>query len=199
MRNANIAPYKGLTVLQQRPIVRGLSLSNAVKIELVARLMRSAGHDVEIISLGEIVDSRFRLYPGCRETRPFDPSVPVFYSSSMPIRFLNGFWSSAWMLHYFKAQHRAMPFDLVVIFNLKRPHIACANYAIRAGVSPCCSKTRMTRSSMSPGAQVRGPIESFHRRSYKQVMDRVAGAIAVSPHLLSQLPPTYQSSSSGES
>ncbi len=189
MRIAYLAPYKGPTVLEQRPIVKGLSLSNTVKIELVAKLMRAAGHEVEIVSLGEVVEPRLRVYPGRHENRLFDPSIPVFYSSSMPIRFLNGFWSSMWMLDHLKAQHRAKPFDLVIIFNLKRPHIACANYAIRRWGIPVVFEYEDDSFVNVVGTQVHGAIEAWHRRSYKQVIDRVAGGIAVSPHLLSQLPP----------
>ena len=187
MRIAYVAPYKGPTVLEQRTILRGLSLSNTIKIELLAGLMRRAGHDVEVISIGEVVDSRFKMYRGCVENRPFDPAVPVYYASSMPIRFLNGLWSSYWTLNYLKSRHRAMPFDLVVIFNLKRPHVACANYAVRRGL-PVILEYEDDSYVDVGGRRTSSIIEVLHQRSFKQVIGRVSGGIGVSPHLLSQLP-----------
>jgi glycosyltransferase involved in cell wall biosynthesis len=187
MRIAYLAPYKGPTVLEQRPIVRGLSLSNAVKIELVAKAMRRAGHEVEIVSLGEVVDTRFRVYRGCPENRPFDPAIPVYYSSLLPVRFINGFWSSAAMVGYFKSRHRAKPFDIVVIFNLKRPHIACANYALDRGI-PVVFEYEDDSFVNVAGRRTGSLIAAFHERSMKHLIRRVSAGIGVSPHLLSQLP-----------
>jgi glycosyltransferase involved in cell wall biosynthesis len=174
-------------VLEQRPIVRGLSLSNTIKIELVAKSLRNAGHDVEIISLGEVVDTRFRVYGGCRENRPFDPQIPVYYSSLMPVRFINGFWSSRSMLEYLKSRHRAKPFDVAVIFNLKRPHVACANYAIDQGIPVVFEYEDDSFVNVS-GRRTTSLIEAFHHRSMKQLLGRVSAGIGVSPYLLSQLP-----------
>jgi hypothetical protein len=56
MRIAYIASYQGPTVLEQRPIVRNRSLSPKVKTELIARLLQAGGHEVEIISHGEVID-----------------------------------------------------------------------------------------------------------------------------------------------
>ena len=52
MRIAYVAPYQGPTLLTRRPIVRNRSMSNAVKIELIATLLRERSHDVEVISQG---------------------------------------------------------------------------------------------------------------------------------------------------
>jgi len=188
MRIAYLAPYKGPTLVQRRPVVKGLSLSNTVKIELVAELLHSASHDVELISMGEVVESHLGFYPGFQETKVFHPEIPVYYSSSLPIRFVNGLWSSWRMLRYFKARHRTSPFDLVVIFNLKRPHITCAHYALRRLGIPVIFEYEDDSFVDVVGEARRGLLETYHRHSGRQVLRRVSGGIGVSPHLLAQMP-----------
>src|SRR5690349_15712848 len=103
-------------------------MSTTMKIELIAQLLRSCSHDVEIFSHGEVVQNSFHLYPGFEEPERFHPEIPVYYISALPIRRLNGLWSSAQMLHLVKRRQRMRPFDLAIIYNLKRPQLACANY-----------------------------------------------------------------------
>src|SRR4030095_14603302 len=129
MRIAYITPYQGSTLLQKRPIVRNRSISNRIKIELIARSLYAAGHEVEIISHGEVNEHGLRFYPGFWETELFHPRVPVYYVSSLPIRWINGFWGRLQWGRVFKKQHRERPFDLGIIFNLKLPQISCATYA----------------------------------------------------------------------
>src|SRR5262245_9164462 len=126
MRIAYIAPYQGPSVLRQRPIVVNRSLATTTKVELVTSLLRSNGHDVEVLSQGEVIENSFQFYPGFAEKELFDPSVPVFYSSAWPIKRMNDFWSCFRLKQLFKARHRAMPFDLVIAWNLKQPQIFCA-------------------------------------------------------------------------
>ncbi|HEU0048125.1 MAG TPA: hypothetical protein VFQ43_11030, partial [Nitrososphaera sp.] len=64
MRIAYITPYQGSTLVQRRPIARNRSLSNRIKIDLVAQLLQANGHEVEIISDGAVIELGARFYPG---------------------------------------------------------------------------------------------------------------------------------------
>lgn len=131
MRIAYITPYQGPTLVSRRPIVGNRSVSNKIKIELIARLLQEGGHQVEIISHGEVIERRLTFYPGFAEPEPFHPEIPIYYVSSLPVRRLNGLWAGMRAVQFLKKRHREHPFDLVIIFNMKPPQIRCANYAIR--------------------------------------------------------------------
>ena len=189
MRIAYVTTYQGPTLLERRPIVRNRSLSNSVKIELIASLLRSHGHQVEIISQGEVVDNKFKFYPAFSEPQPFDSKIPVYYSSAFPVRRVNGFWSSLQTLRRLKALHRATSFDLVIIFNLKDPQVACAIYALKRLGIPTILEYEDDRFVAPNG---RGEDSSFFSEYRNQVCKRllgnVSGCIGVSPYLLSQIP-----------
>src|SRR5262249_44098687 len=102
MRIAYVTPYQGSTLLKRRPIVRNRSMSNRIKIELIATLLRASSHDVEIISHGEVVDSAFTFYPAFSEEERFHRDIPIYYGSVLPIRRLNGLWSNAATLRILK-------------------------------------------------------------------------------------------------
>src|SRR5438874_4091403 len=127
MRIAYITPYQGSTLVQRRPIIRNRSVSNKIKIELIARLLQKSGHEVEIMSHGEVIEHGLWFYPGFWETELSHPEIPVYYLSSLPVRRINGFWAAWRALRFLKKRHRVRPFDLVIIFNLKRPQISCAS------------------------------------------------------------------------
>jgi len=93
-----------------------------------------SGHDVEIISQGEVIDPAWTFYPSFAEPEPFHQEVVVHYASILPVRRLNGLWSNARTLHLLKARHRVAPFDLVIIFNLKGPRSRAARWAVRRGL-----------------------------------------------------------------
>src|SRR5215510_8111141 len=97
--------------------------------------MRKSSHDIEIISQGEVdpPDRRamFRLYPALTETELFDPSIPVYYASALPIRYLSGLWSANRTVRLLERRHALLPFDLVLIQTMKPAQLACAHYAIR--------------------------------------------------------------------
>jgi hypothetical protein len=188
MRIAYIAPYKGPTLIKQRPVVKNLSLSNTIKIELIAQLLRSRSHEVDIISLGEVVESHCRLYPAFYETQLFHPEISIYYSSVLPIRFLNALWSSISMLRFFKKEHRTSPYDIAIIFNMTRPHITCANYAIRLGL-PVILEYEDDSFVNVAGEVESGFLTKFHHQACTGVLRKVSGGMAVSPQLLSQLPP----------
>ncbi len=72
MRIAYITTYQGPTLLKRRPIVLNRSLSNTLKIELIASMLRANSHEVEVISQGEVVENSFTFYPSFTEPERFD-------------------------------------------------------------------------------------------------------------------------------
>src|SRR5215467_8406878 len=111
MRLAYVTTYQGPLLVKERPTLRNRSLSNTIKIELIASLLRESSHDVEVISQGEVVDHKLGFYPSFSEPQRFHPEIPVHYASALPIRRLNGLWSSLRTLQLFKSRHRAASFD----------------------------------------------------------------------------------------
>ena len=188
MRIAYLTTYQGPTLLKRRPIVRNRSLSNAIKIELIASLLRAKSHDVEVISQGEVVEHKLTFYPSFTEPQRFDSRIPVYYSSSLPIRRLNGLWSNFHTLRLLKARHRAAPFDLVIIFNLKGPQVTCANYALRSLRVPVILEYEDDRFVNVVGKADGDFLSKYRNRSCKSLLAAVSGCIGVSPYLLSQLP-----------
>ena len=188
MRIAYVTPYQGATVVSRRPIVRNRSISNKIKIELIARLLQDNSHEVEIISHGEVVESQLKFYPGFWETELFHDNIPVYYVSSLPIRRINGLWAGRRALDFLKRRHRVRPFDLVIIFNLKPPQISCANYAVRELGLPVILQYEDDVFVNVFGKKGRGLVSAYHRSAYTKTINSVSGCMAVSPHLLSQLP-----------
>ena len=92
------------------------------------------------------------------------------------------------MLELLKARHRAAPFDLVIIFNLKEPQVACANYALRRLGIPVILEYEDDRFVNVVGKTENGWLSGYRSRSCKSLLAAVSGCIAVSPHLLSQMP-----------
>jgi glycosyltransferase involved in cell wall biosynthesis len=188
MRIAYITPYQGPTLVKRRPIVRNRSMSNRIKIELIASLLAGNSHDVEIISQGEVVDYSWTFYPSFREPEPFHPSIPIYYGSVLPVRRLNGLWSNARTLRILKERHRAKPYDLVIVFNMKGPQVACADYAIRHLGLPVILEYEDDRFVNVQGEAVNGFAARRDTRACVALLRSVSGCMAVSPHLLSQLP-----------
>jgi len=188
MRIAYIAPYHGPTLLRRRPIVRNRSMASATKIELIARLLRSSSHDVEVVSQGAVIELGWTFYPSFVEPELFHPEIPVYYGSVLPIRRLNGLWSNARTLNVFKARHRVAPYDLVIIYNLQGPQLACANYAIRQLGLPVILEYEDDRFVDVRGQAVNGFALRRESRASRRLFRLVSGCIAVSPHLLAQLP-----------
>ena len=186
MRIAYVTPYQGPTVVDRRQIVANRSMSNKTKIELVAKLLRSRGHSVEVFSHGEVIENRLRFYPAFEEPELFDRDIPVHYISSLAVRRLNGLWASVQMAQLLKRRDRIAPFDAIIIFNLKRPQIACARYAARHGIPVIFEYEDDTFRSVE-GELSDGLVARYHRRAYREVMASVSACIAVSPFLLSQV------------
>jgi glycosyltransferase involved in cell wall biosynthesis len=189
MRIAYVTPYQGPTVVTRRPIVRNRSISNRIKIELIAGLLHANSHEVEIISHGEVIERQFKFYPGFWESELFHSSILVYYVSSLPIKRLNGFWSGMRALQLFKKRHRMRPYDLVIIFNMKPPQVSCANYAIKRLGLPVILEYEDDAFLSVFGKTSDGLVSGYHRSAYMRILNSVSGCMAVSPHLLSQLPP----------
>jgi len=141
-----------------------------------------------VISHGEVVDNQCKFYPAFSEPERFHPEIPVHYASALPVRRVNGLWSRWRTLELFKARHQASPFDLVIIFNLKSPLIACANYAMRRLRLPVILEYDDDVFVNVVGEPVNGAMERRHHRACAQVLKAVDGGIAVSPFLLSRFP-----------
>jgi glycosyltransferase involved in cell wall biosynthesis len=188
MRIAYITPYQGPTLEQRRPIDRNRSLSNRIKIELVAQLLKANGHEVEIISDGAVVELGARFYPGFWETELSHPEIPVYYVSSLPVRRISGFWAGWQAARFLKKRHRVRPFDLVIILNLRSTQISCASYAIKHLGLPVIFQYEDDVFVTVSGEAEDGWVSKYHRSAYKRILNSVSGCTAVSPHLLSQLP-----------
>jgi glycosyltransferase involved in cell wall biosynthesis len=188
MRIAYITPYQGPTVLDKRPIVENRSMSNRMKIELIARLLHQNGHEVEILSHGEVIDNRFRFYPGFWEPKLFHPGIPVYYISSLAIRRLNGFWAGRRAVQFLKKRHKFRPYDLVIIFNLKRPQISAARYAHKKLRVPVILEYEDDAFVDVTGNKTSGLVSRWLNYAYNQTIACTSGCMAVSPHLLGQLP-----------
>src|ERR1700736_5279165 len=187
MRIAYVTPYQGPTVLERRPIVRNRSMSNRIKIELIAGLLYENGHEVEVLSHGEVIENRFRFYRGFWEQKLFRPQIPFYYISSLAIKRLNGFWAAGRAIQFLKKRHRVRPYDLVIIFNLKRPQISCARYAYRNGI-PIIFEYEDDAFVDVTGNETSGLASRWLDYAYKRTIACSSGCMAVSPHLLAQLP-----------
>jgi hypothetical protein len=162
-------------------------LGGKIKIELIAELLHRSSHYAEILSQGEVIERQLKLYPAFSEPEPFHPRIPVHYSSAFPVRFLNALWSSLSTLRLFKARHRVSPYDAVIIYNLKPPQVACADYAIKRLGLPVILEYEDDQ--FLEAAETRGT--SFMSRYYlsraSKLLGSLSGCVSGSPALLSQV------------
>ena len=187
MRIAYIAPYQGAALVKRRPIVRNLSLAAKVKIGLIAELLQRNSYSVEILSPGDVVDRQFKFYPALSEAEASNPDIQVYYASAVPVRFLNGLWSSLSMLRIFMTRHRAAPYDAVMIYNLKPPQVACANYAMSRLGLPIILQYEDGFDGV--WAKSGNSLTSrYYVSKAKRLLRSVSACIAASPYLLSQTP-----------
>jgi len=187
MRIAYIAPYQGPGLVKNRPSLGNFSLGGRIKIELIAELLQTTSHDVEIVSQGEIVDREFKFYPAFREPELFYAKIPVHYASAFPVRFLNVVWSSLSTLRIFKARHRVAPFDVVIIYNLKPPQVTCAKYAIRRLGLPVILEyedDQFLEIAENGGSRF---TSRYYLSAAKRLLHSLSGCVSGSPHLLSQV------------
>ena len=163
-------------------------MSNRIKIELIASLLKRIGHDVELISQGEVVENSTTYFRQIEEQAPFDADARVRYASALPIRRINGLWSSLQTLRLMQASHRREPFDSVVIFNMKQPQIACATFALQRLKLPVILEYEDDAFVNVVGEESGGLVARRHRAACRKLLRSVSGCIAVSPHLIEQVP-----------
>jgi glycosyltransferase involved in cell wall biosynthesis len=188
MRIAYIAPYQGPALVERRPVIWNLSLAARVKVEVIAELLQTRGHNVEILSQGEIIKHKLNFYPGFTDPKPFDAKIPVYYSSAFPVKYLNGLSSGLSLLRAFKARHRIAPYDVVLIYNLKVQQLMCAKYAIQRLGLPVILEYEDDVFVDVAGRHESGFRSRQYLSSVRTIFRLIAGATAVSPHLLAQLP-----------
>jgi len=189
MRIAFVAPYQGPGLVERRPIVRNLSLGSRAKIELIAELLQKNSHSVEILSQGEVIEPELRAYPAFREDEAFSSSIPIYYASAVPVKFVNGFWSSRSTLRLLKARHRKAPFDLVILYNLKPTQVSCANYAIsKLGLPVILEYEDDQFRESEPTSRASFITSQFQLRAARKLLASLSGCIAGSPALPAQVP-----------
>ena len=174
--------------MKRRPIVGNLSLAARVKMEVIAELLKSNSHDVEILSQGEVIERKFKIYPGFTDPEPFDAKIPIRYSSALPVKFLNGLWSGLRLLRIFKARHRISPYDVVLIYNFKVPQVICARYVIRRLGLPVILEYEDDAFVDVEGRRNTGFRARRHLAAVRTILSLVSAGTGVSPHLLGQLP-----------
>ena len=188
MHIAYISPYQGPQLLARRPSVVNLSLACNMKTEVVSELLRRQGHSVEIVSPGQAErQSRLKFYRGFAEPTSARDGSPVFYPSCIPARFVTGWWTALRTLALFKARHRARPFDLVVIYNLKLPQLLCARHARHLGL-PIVLEYEDDEFVEVDGSSMNGFRLRGHHQRARLTLDFIDATFAVSPHLLAQVP-----------
>jgi glycosyltransferase involved in cell wall biosynthesis len=188
MRIAYIAPYQGRSVVARRPILRNNSIAAKVKIELVAELLHRNGHEVNVISQGEVIENSATYYPGFTEPERFHPEIAVEYAAAFPVRLINGFWSSATTLARMLQAHWRRPFDVVIAYNLKLPQMLCALYARHVLRLPLILEYEDDAFVDVDGKAADGFRARCHVNVSQHILDSVDGCVGVSPHLLSQAP-----------
>jgi glycosyltransferase involved in cell wall biosynthesis len=189
MRIAYIAPYQGWTLMKRRPTVRNLSLAARVKVEVIAELLQRSGHNVEILSQGEVSKGApLKFYRAFADSEPFDPRIQVFYSSALPVRFLNGLWSGLSLLRTFQARHKISPYDAVLIYNFKVPQRMCARYAAERLGLPVVLEYEDDVFVNVAGQEITGFSHSRHLSSVRKVLSLASAGIGVTPHVLTQMP-----------
>ena len=167
MRIAYVANYQGPALVEQRPIVRNLSMSNRVKIELVATLLhRESRRDGRF--QGEVVDHRLTLYPRLTEPVRFHEQIPVECASCLPVKRLNGAWSSL-TVRLLRSLHRRDPFDLVVVFNFNGRRLRPRSG--RPSGSPSCCSMRTMPSGVHDERE--SPLAGAHTAACRRILQTV--------------------------
>ena len=188
MRIAYIAPYQGPSLLERRPTTINLSLAGNLKIELIAELIQRYGHEVEILSQGEVVENRVKYYPAFSEGNLFNRTIPVHYASAFPVRFVNGWWSSRRLLDLFLKRHGESPFDVMILYNLKLPQVACARYAMDRLRLPVVVEYEDDSFVDVVGRKETSLKLRWQHARAQAILDSATGCIGVSPFLLSRFP-----------
>ena len=91
------------------------------------------------------------------------------------------------MLQLFRMRHAACPYDIAVIFNLKHPQIVCAHHAVHRLDIPVILEYE-DDAFVDIWGQPTKHSPGYNRYASK-ALNEIAGCMACSPRLLSQLPP----------
>lgn len=187
MRIAYVAPYQGPSLIRARPIVRNLGLAANLKIELISEQLQRNGHNIEVLSQGEVVERRLTWYRSFADPSPFEKEIPVYYGSAFPIKFANSVWPSVDLLRIFRRRHKAAPYDLVIIYNLQLPQILCATFAIRRLGLPVILEHEDDAWVGIDGQRKESLKAKTHVGLAGSILRSVSGCIAVSPRLLARV------------
>jgi glycosyltransferase involved in cell wall biosynthesis len=190
MRIAYVAPYQGTELVKRRPTLLNFSLAARVKIGLIAQLLRREGHDVDVLSQGEIIETRFKFYRGFSEPDRFHEAIPIHYASALPIRRLNGLWSGASTRRLLRKGHRLAAYDLVIIYNLKLPQVMCGIDAIERMGAPLVLQYEDDAFADVWGNTSKSFRLGWQRSAVERLFKSISACMAVSPYLLSQVPPS---------
>jgi glycosyltransferase involved in cell wall biosynthesis len=184
MRIAYVAPFQGAELLRRRPSKLNLALAANLKIELVAELLARRGHDVEIMSQGEVVENSTKFFPAFQEQVGGERRIPVFYASAFPVRYINGYWQGRELLSIFKSRHAEQPFDAAIIYNLKAPQVKVALHVAHTVHLPVIVEFEDDSFVDIVGQPVRLTLREQRRRARDvQVLQESVASICVSPHL----------------
>ena len=187
MRIAYVANYHGPSLVKQRPVSSNRSLANTIKLELISKMLRQLSHEVEVISHGEVADRKRGFYPECHEEQPFHPDIPIDYASVLRLRRVEPVWSSLSMLRILRRRHRAAPFDVVIVWNLKLPHLICAHYVVQRLKVPVILQYEDDAFVDIWGKPSRNSFG--HHAFARSILQQVSACMGCSPWLLSQTPP----------
>jgi len=187
VRIAYLANYQGPELIARRPIAGNVSMAVRVKVQLVTEMLQSRGHEVVVISEGNVVDHQWKFYRSFVEPQQSHANIPVTYASALPIRRLNGLWSVLSTLRLLSKLHSEKPFDVVLILNMNWPQIAGATYAMRRLRRPVVVEYE-DDAFASVHDDRRSPLSRAHRAACRQILKNASGGMAASPYLLAQLP-----------
>lgn len=187
MRIAYVAEYQGPGLIRRRGIKKHRSLAQSMKIELIAKILCSTGHEIEIISQGVVLDGKGRYFSSFREPQPFHSHIPIYYSCAFDMKLLRGISANVSTLSILRMRHSETPYDLIVIYNLKDPQMRCAQYALNCLKLPVILELEDDSFVTKSGKTTIRTIMS--RLRAQALLKRLSACVAASPYLLGQIPP----------
>src|SRR5262249_49178368 len=128
------------------------------------------------------------------ERARFHPDIPIDYLSALSMKFMIGIWESRQAQRLLAARHERAPYDAVIIYNLQRAQVGCADYAIRHLGLPVVLQYEDDSFVDVHGRSPNGLLSNYQLRACRRVLESVSGGMAVSPYLRSRFPadtPTF--------
>lgn len=185
MRIAYIAGYQGSGLITQRAI-RNRALATSTKVELIAQMLYSCGHEIEILSHGIVAEGKNRYYPMFIEPDLFNPDIPIYYSAALDIKRLNNIFARISTFHLLKKRNEQNPYDIIIIYNANPLEIKCAQYAMHRMRKPVILEYEDDSFLNISGATNTKLMKQ--RLKAQPFFENLSGCFAVSPHLLNQVP-----------